>query len=755
MEKKGVCWAYSEGEVGHIWIEGIIGQEFYKEVRAQLESPSVKESKSLILHIQSPGGSVYAGYNTFHVLRSSGKPITSLIEGEAQSMATFISLAGSKKLDAKNGGIFILNPSTYMIHNPSTGNEGTADALQGTVDELRKIENEMAQAYSLQTGKSVDEMKAMMKKETRMSAIEAKNQGFVDDVNNQLKAVAIGKTMETKKETWKEKVLGIVASALGEVKAVDLKLASGKALHIEAEAGDLVGKQATIDGAVAPDGPHPLEDGRVAVVAAGIIQKIEEKPAVAPMPMPNPEEALKAQIATLTSQLATQQAAATTAEAEKAKIAAEKQTLVTAMAKIKEDLEKPVGDQENPNRPFVSKSDGLIYSGVPVSFARQTPSAQAIDATRTYLAQSPDFQWLHDRYPMGYFDKYKKGGPNAVSILETNFNYTWNGILTDELFYKPTLDSIALSDFFTIDQGINATKRYNLVAALDKILKPYGGCTTNPNTNRALITNATLVTKEFRMYEGWCKDDFTGQLSGSYNFLAQEWLKTGERSFDPAGTPIDTIIVKQLQDALRRDIFRRAFFAAGNSSDDDYNQFDGFWDRNIDSAGASNYCIVRAGTALGTGTLAAGNALTHLETAYAGSNLLLKQFIAQGKAKYFVTQTIWDNLYNSYIGSGAVTEAQFANLQTGLTTLKYKGIPVIPMPLWDLHLAEADNPLVGTVKHLIALTVKENHIFGVENGADLNKIDSWYEMKDSKRYYRSDMKMGYQYLHCDLTTIMY
>ena len=195
--------------------------------------------------------------------------------------------------------------------------------------------------------------------------------------------------------------------------------------------------------------------------------------------------------------------------------------------------------------------------------------------------------------------------------------------------------------------------------------------------------------------------------------------------------------------------------AASNSSDADYNQIDGLWDRLIDSGGASNYCVRRAGTALGTAALSSGNALTHLETAYAASNLLLKQFIAEGKATYWVTQSIWDNLYNSYIGNGQVTEAQFANLQTGLTTLKYKGIPVRPVALWDDFLTESDNPLFGTVSHLILLTVKENHILGVESSGDLNKIESWYEMKDRKRYYRADMKFGYQYLHCDLQTIMY
>jgi hypothetical protein len=207
-----------------------------------------------------------------------------------------------------------------------------------------------------------------------------------------------------------------------------------------------------------------------------------------------------------------------------------------------------------------------------------------------------------------------------------------------------------------------------------------------------------------------------------------------------------------LKDGMQRDIFRRVSFAAGNSSDVDYNQFDGLWDRNIDSSGASNYCVTRAGTALGTAALSAGNALTHLDTMWAASSILLRN---QPNKKIFVTRSIWENYAASLRGVGAVTEQAFANQQGGTPTLKYNGVDVIPVDLWDVFLAETDNPLTASVRHLVMMTVKENHILGVENGADLNTIDSWFEKKDQKRYYRSSFKLGYNYLHCDLTTIMY
>lgn len=724
---------------GHIYIDGVIDSEFHKEVKRQIAA--LGNVSRLIVHIQSPGGSVYAGYNTYHVLKSSGKPITTIIEGEAQSMATFIALAGDK--------IEIKNPSVYMIHNPSQGLQGDADTLQGGADELRKIENEMITAYATKTKLPEDQIREMMRKETRMTATEAKQYGFVDEVTNYLTAVAIGKKMEkTEEKNILDKILDKLDS-LGKKSgaraegptAIDLPLQAGGNINVEGDGVELKGKPATLNGAAAPDGEYPLSDGRVLVVAAGVVSDVREA-------MTEDQKALKAandKIAALEQQVAQKAAAEQATQAKLAEAQQQTAQTATALAEIKSEVEKiksqEVGDKSKPS----------MGTSPVMHVAKGGPTARQQQIERTVQFLNEYMPWLKQYYPEGHFEKYASG-PNMVSILETNFNYTYPGILTTEIFYKPTLQAPALSDIFTIDQGIKDRKRYNLVTQLDKILKPYTGCTRTFNGNRQFITNATVQTKEFNVAESWCKDDFTRQLEGSFNHLAQEWLKTGNKSFDPSSTPINTIIDKVLIDALQRDVFRRASFAAGNSSDDDYNQFDGLWDRLIDSSGGSNYCVVRAGSALGTGTLAAGAALTALEAVYANSNIILKN--APGK-KFFVTRSIWDNYYNSLIGTGAVTEAAFENLQKGLMTLTYKGIPVIPVDLWDVFLAESDNPLTGTTRHLVLLTVKDNHILGVEQGSDLNKIEGWYERKDRKFYYEADMKFGYNYLHCDLQTIAY
>jgi ATP-dependent protease ClpP protease subunit len=740
---------------GHLFTKGRITKEYPDEMKAQIDALS-PDVTNIIHHIQSPGGDCYAAFNGYHEIMKvkPGVVIDSLIEGEAQSMGTFLAIAPAV---ATGGKVKILNPSTFMIHEPffPEGVAGTVDELSAAQTELEQIRSAMAESYAKKTGKTVAEMMALMKKTTRLDAQMAVQMGFCDMIppRNQ----AIGELINEFKE-FKNEVMALFskkpAVAAGPT-AMDLPLKDGKVLNVATENGDLVGKPATIDG-VPAEGTHDLADGRQIIIVAGMVAEVKEAGQATP-PQESEAQRLQRELAATQAKLAQIQAAEDAkikAAQEQEKIAAEKaaqdaqvkaleeanKTVADLSAKVAELEKKPIGNTDKP-------AEGMNTARQPIGFKAQAPNAVALDLTRAFINEH--MTWLKPYYPEEFF----KNSPSMVSILETNFNYTYPGILTTDIYYKPTLDSPALSDIFTIDQDIKFQKQYNLVTELNKIVLPYTGCGGTPAGNRQFITNTTVRTKEFQMYEGWCKDDFTGQLTGIYNNLAQEWLKTGLDSFDPAGTPIDKVIMTVLKDAMRRDIFRRVSFAAGNSTDADYNQIDGLWDRLIDSSGASNYCVVRAGAAQGIGTPAAGAALTALEAAYAASSLLLKN---QKDKVYWVTRSMWDNYYNSLISaSSGFTEAAYMALQSGKETLTYKGIPVRPVDLWDQFLAETDNPLFATTRNLVLLTVKSNHILGVENSADLNRIDSWFENKDQKRYYRSNFKLGYNYLHCDLQTIVY
>lgn len=749
---------------GHIFTDFEIGDDYKQILQAQLANIGVVDK--IVHHISSPGGSVYAGYEAYHLLKSLNKPIKSIIEGQAQSMATFVAMAGEE--------IIILDPSRWMIHNPSQGIRGDAKTLRTTADELTRIEDEMAQIYSVRTKKPVDTIKKMMSEETRMTAKEAVDFGFgtstIDkvlekDIYNNLKAVALGKEMEDDKNLLQQgidKIQAMIESALKPKgdnqtapKALELAGADGKMYNVQTENGDLVGKPITVDGTPAPDGTYKLADGRALVCAGGVVTKVEEAMTAEQKQMAD----MQAKLAAVEQEKATlaQQVQVTKAAADEA--AKQLTTTATALGDIKKEFEvlknKTVGDDNAPGKGDFSFMTPVAYGG------SKDEQRTAIYATRTFLADNmPHLErfYQNGKYKDGSrFSDYRTGGPSAVSILETNISYTWPGILSTELFYKPTLSSPALSDIFTVDLGAADKKQYHIVPVMNKVLKPYTGCGQAVTGSSFDITSKPMQLKPFEMYEGWCKDDFTNQLSGQYNVLAQEWLKTGTESFDPAGTPIDRIIVSSLKDALRRDIFRRVSFGDTTSSNADWNQIDGMWQSLIDQSGASNYCVYRQGSALGTGALSADTALTYFQGIYNNSSNLLKETaIDSGRGEFLVTRSVWENYYDSLVAKGSVSDSEYNNLIMGIKKLYYKGIPVIPVTIWDDFLADSANPLYSTTRHLIAFTLKDNHVLGVENTGDLNKIDSWFEKKDNKRYYRSNMTLGFLgAIHCDLTTISY
>lgn len=748
---------------GHIYTEGIVKRDYPETLKKQIASLS-SDCEVIIHHISSPGGDVYAAWKALPELMKIGKPIKSSIEGEASSIASWIAVAPAFEVEATD-------PSTAMIHEPffPEGIQSSlgVDDLETAKIELSQIRQSMAEAYAKKSGKPVDEWLALMKKNTRMTAQMLKAHGLVDKITPiEPRRIAAEFIEEIKQEikNFKTDVMNIFKKhpiPAANATAVDLPVKGGKMLHVESENGDLVNKPATIDGAPA-EGSYQLEDGRVLMCKGGIVTAVEQATATPP-----PDDSAQ-KIQQLEAQLQAMraaEAAKTAAEAEKARLAAEqaekdkvaaelkeKEIKIAAMAKEMDELKKKtIGDDTPPVR---GSSPFAIGSGNNIQ-------REALYATRTFLANN--MEWMEQYYANGrfkdgtHFRDYRTDGPNAVSILETNLNYTWNGVLSTELFFKPTLGSPALADIFTIDLGAADKKRYHIAPTANKVLKPYTGCDQALTGSSFDITSKAIQLKPFQMYESWCKDDFTGQLTGLYNVLAQEWLKTGNESFDPAGTPIDRMIMELLKDSLRRDIFRRVSFGDTTSSNADWNQIDGLWQSLIDQSGASNYCVYASKTNFGTGTLSADAAYNELTAMYNNSSNLLKQEgIDGGKGKFLVTRSIWQNLYTSYTGLGAVTELAYTAAVKGLGSLTFRGIPVIPITIWDDFLADSTNPLSATTRHLIAFTVKDNHILGIQNTADLNKIDSWFEKKDNKRYYRSNMVLGFLgAIHCDLTTISY
>ena len=140
------------------------------------------DATDINVRINSPGGMVFEGIAIYNALRAHKANIHVSIEGLAASIASVIAMAGDTVTMADN--------ALMMVHNPFGWASGDAEAMRKTADVMDKITDSIAVSYTARTGKSLDEMKAIMNDETWFSASEALDMGLVDQVNEPVKAVA-------------------------------------------------------------------------------------------------------------------------------------------------------------------------------------------------------------------------------------------------------------------------------------------------------------------------------------------------------------------------------------------------------------------------------------------------------------------------------------------------------------------------------------------------------------------------------------
>ena len=149
---------------------GVTASAFIADLRQQ--------SGPLDLEISSLGGSVFEGVAIYNALKrygeTAGNTLTVTVMGVAASIASVIAMAG---------GTIRMPANTYMmVHKPWGGLAGNADEMRDYADLLDKIEMSLIGTYMARTGKTEDEVKALLEKDTWLTAAEAVEHGFADEV---------------------------------------------------------------------------------------------------------------------------------------------------------------------------------------------------------------------------------------------------------------------------------------------------------------------------------------------------------------------------------------------------------------------------------------------------------------------------------------------------------------------------------------------------------------------------------------------
>lgn len=138
------------------------------------------EGKDLAVHINSPGGDVFAAQAIYTQLKAYTGKVTMYIDGMCASAATIIACAGDTVIMPSN--------TIYMIHNPKSAMLGYFDApqLDKISESLGAVKQTIVNVYMarVQGALSETQLKHKMDSESWMTASEAKNYGFVDEITD-------------------------------------------------------------------------------------------------------------------------------------------------------------------------------------------------------------------------------------------------------------------------------------------------------------------------------------------------------------------------------------------------------------------------------------------------------------------------------------------------------------------------------------------------------------------------------------------
>jgi ATP-dependent Clp protease protease subunit len=132
--------------------------------------------KDVHLYVNSPGGSVYAGLAIYDAMRYITPDISTICVGMAMSMAAVLLCAGAR------GKRFALPNSKVMIHQGSSGYEGTPSDIEIHAREVLEMRRRATEIIARHSGRPVDEVAADMDRDRFMTAEEAKAYGLVDDI---------------------------------------------------------------------------------------------------------------------------------------------------------------------------------------------------------------------------------------------------------------------------------------------------------------------------------------------------------------------------------------------------------------------------------------------------------------------------------------------------------------------------------------------------------------------------------------------
>ncbi|MBR5900379.1 MAG: ATP-dependent Clp endopeptidase proteolytic subunit ClpP [Clostridia bacterium] len=156
------------GEINDAVADAVVAQLIYLEGK--------DPNKDICLYINSPGGSVTAGFAIYDTMNYIKCDVSTICIGIAASMGAFLLSSGAK------GKRYALANSEIMIHQPLGGVQGQASDIKIQADHIIKTKNRLNSILALNSGKPYEVVEKDTDRDNYLSAEEAKEYGLIDQI---------------------------------------------------------------------------------------------------------------------------------------------------------------------------------------------------------------------------------------------------------------------------------------------------------------------------------------------------------------------------------------------------------------------------------------------------------------------------------------------------------------------------------------------------------------------------------------------
>ena len=137
---------------------------------------SENPEKDIMLYINSPGGSVTAGFAIYDTMQHIRADVSTICLGQAASMGAFLLSSGAK------GKRLALPHSRVLIHQPLGGAQGQATDIEIQANEIIRIKKSLNSILSANTGQPLKKIEKDTDRDYIMTPEEALEYGMIDKV---------------------------------------------------------------------------------------------------------------------------------------------------------------------------------------------------------------------------------------------------------------------------------------------------------------------------------------------------------------------------------------------------------------------------------------------------------------------------------------------------------------------------------------------------------------------------------------------